>query len=288
MDISQYHIDWQAVMTFLNSAFTTSLVGAMFGALAGAIAAQRIANRSKEREHFSAQLRITNSAIMSAFVIANAALSIKKQYIKNLFDNYKAQKAAHDEHKQKIDAGELPTGTPFDLALDLREINMQKVPIEALEAQVFERLSIDGRPLALTAAIAGSLANLDEALSKRNALISEFKSYRGTDKEKIPLMYLGAHLPDGNLSTEYADSLEGAYKYTDDIIYFSKLLAEDLEKHGETIKLSHEKKHGKVSQKVSTADFSIAKEQDLLPNDADFSDWLKGFSKHEAPDSKAS
>lgn len=154
---------------------------------------------------------------------------------------------------------------------------MQRVPIEVLEAQVFEKLSVDGRPLALTAAIAGSLSNLDEALSKRNELIAEFKSLQGAERERIPAIYLGTTLPDGNVSTEYPDSIVGAYKYVDDIIFFSKLLCEDLHKHGIRLKNAHERKYGKGKQKVTKADFSLAEERGLLPDEAEYSDWLRGF-----------
>lgn len=155
---------------------------------------------------------------------------------------------------------------------------MQRVPIEVLEAQVFEKLSVDGRPLALTAAIAGSLSNLDEALSKRNGLIAEFKSLQDAERAA---MYLGTTLPDGNVSTEYPDSVVGAYKYVDDIIFFSKLLCEDLHKHGIRLKNTHERKYGKGKQKVTEADFSLAEERGLLPDEAEYSDWLRGFVYQE-------
>ncbi|WP_448508148.1 hypothetical protein [Immundisolibacter sp.] len=253
----------------------------MFGALAGAIEAHKIADRIKEKEQFVAQLRTTNSAIMSAFVVANAAMAVKNQSVKDIYTNYLVQKSSNEEYRRRLEVGELVPGTPFDLEIDLRIVNMQRVPIGILEAQIFEKLSIDGRPLALAAAIAGALANLDETLSKRNELISEFKSLRGAEAEKIPAMYLGTKLPDGNVSTEYQDSVVGAYKYIDDIIFFSKLLCEDLHRHGEKIKNAHEKRFGQSNQKVSRADFSLAKEKNLLPDEAGYSDWLSGFITSE-------
>lgn len=287
MCLSQYYVDWPVVTGVLNSSFTTSLVGAMFGALAGAMAAQKISDRVKEREQFAAQLRTTNSAMMSAFVVANAAISIKGQFLKDLYVSYIAQKAAYEEHILRVAAGEALENS-FDLKLDLRIINMQRVPIGVLETQVFDKLSIDGRPLALTAAIAGSLANLDEALSKRNELIAEFKSLRGAEREKVPAMYFGTRLPDGNMSTEYPDSVVGAYQYIDDIIFFSKLLCEDLHKHGNKIVSAHKNRFGKVKQKVTTADFSLAEERGLLPDEAEYADWLRGFvSEDEARNSGA-
>ncbi len=66
-------LSWLNLAAFFNSAFATSLAGAY----AGAKAAQKIAERIKERSEIQIQIRNTNAAITIAFIICNAAISLK-------------------------------------------------------------------------------------------------------------------------------------------------------------------------------------------------------------------
>src|SRR5690349_16473622 len=81
-------IDWESLKAFANSAFTTSLVGALAGAFAGARAAQVIAERSKLRDEISKQIRDTNAAMVVSFTIANSVLALKKQHVAELKTSY--------------------------------------------------------------------------------------------------------------------------------------------------------------------------------------------------------
>src|SRR5688500_8489592 len=92
---------WENAKLFGNSAFTTSLIGALAGAFAGAVAAQRVAERSKRREELTKELRNTNAAITLAFSIVNGALAVKKQHVIELKGAYDAEVARHMDFAEK-------------------------------------------------------------------------------------------------------------------------------------------------------------------------------------------
>jgi hypothetical protein len=71
-------------------------------------------------------------------------------------------------------------------------------------------------------------------------------------------------------------NIEALEKQTDDCIFFSMHLAEQLIKYGNGLRRkSWMYRHG--MKKFLPANWSIAEKQGLLPNEADFADWLRGF-----------
>lgn len=79
----------QKAAAFLNSNFTAALAGA-FG---GALAAQRIGDRSKQRDALLQEIRSTNAAIMVTFTICNTGIVFKKQHVKDIYETYISKKA---------------------------------------------------------------------------------------------------------------------------------------------------------------------------------------------------
>lgn len=268
-------LTWENVGAALNSAFTTSLVGALAGAFFGAMAAQRIAVRTKRVDQLLDQVRMANTAIMASFAYCNHLLAFKRQHVRPLYESFSAQKRDLAEFHRMRDAGNIPKEQPFQFNADLRTVQMPLLPVAAIERLLFERLSVSGRPLALAIQLAGVSASLGDMTERRLLLIEGFKQL---PQQGVVAMYFG--LPfGGRVSTEFADVLEAMHRLTDDGIFFSKLLCEDLVQLGNKSLDEYKKLSKQSSEKVAELDFTIARDGGLLPDEAEYQDWLRGFKK---------
>lgn len=266
-------ITWETVTGFLNSNFTAALAGA----LAGALAAQRIGDRGKQRDAMLQEIRCTNAAIMVTFTICNAGLALKTQFTKDIYETYIAKKAALKEFHRMRASGQQPADLPFEFQADFRALQMPVVPIDVLRTQVYEKISALGRPLALVAALVGSIASLTDVIHKRNALIERFQRLDPEGYAQLPAFYFGLPYGPGHVSTEFADTIESLHRLNDDVIFFSELLGQDLMTHGSQV-LGEYRKIAKVKkEKISAVDFTEPRNQGLMPDAANYTDWLEGF-----------
>lgn len=273
---------WENLAAISNSAFTTSLVGALAGAYAGAYAAQKIAERSKERAEFQAQIRNTNAAITLSFMVCNAAISLKKQQTKGLCESYFKKKAELEGFLQKRKAGEISHDVQFEFQADLRSVPFPAVPIEALRSLVYEKLSVSGRPLALVATLAGALSSLAETIENRNGLITSFKQLPPQARDAaLPALYFGRPYGEGHVSTEYLDTMTGLQDLTDDVIFFSRLLCEDLAAHGNKVLDKFKSQFKGVIEQINAIELSTEKTAGLIPPNEQYSEWLDGFRERK-------
>ncbi|WP_428380274.1 hypothetical protein [Nevskia ramosa] len=263
-------LTWENLRDFLNSNFTAALAGA----LAGALTAQHIADRGKKREETLLELRSTNAAIMVAFIFCNAGIALKKQLVKDIHDRYKAKLKELAALKERRARGEA-VGV-FEVQADLRTVQMPIVPIDVLRTQMYEKVSVTGRPLALAAALIGSVEALTEILKKRTDLIERFRVL-GEDNPHLSAMYLGQPYGPGHVSEEFPDTVDAMYRLTDDMIFFSELLTSDLMAHGKRVLESYGKRVKIKDRKVSSVDFTAARSEGWIPGPAEYTDWTKGF-----------
>lgn len=82
----------------------------------------------------------------------------------------------------------------------------------------------------------------------------------------------------GDTNQEYPDLVAAIHSYVDDIAFFSALLCTDLIEHGNSVHAAYTKRFGKGAPKVSTVNFSVPRQKGLIPPDAQYADWLNGFS----------
>lgn len=272
---------WEGVGNLLNSAFTTSLVGALSGAFAGAWAAQNVAERSKQKDQLLSQIRATNAAISASFVFCNLLIALKRQHVKPLYDTFVAKRAELAEFHKKRRAGEIPADHPFVFTADLRTLQMPLLPVQLIERLVFDKLSVIGRPLALTTSLAGVAATLADLMQRRSALIEGFKQIPPANQGLVAALYFGRSFAEDRVSTEYADTLEGLFNQTDDGIFFSQLLCRDLMKSGENALKEYKRLSKKSVERISTIDFRKASQLGLMPDDSKYQDWLQGFQRPE-------
>lgn len=272
-------VSWEGIGSLLNSAFTTSLVGALAGAFAGATAAQSIAKRSKQKDQLLSQIRATNAAISASFVFCNLLISFKRQHVKPLYETFVAKRTELEEFHEKRRIGQIPLDQPFVFTADLRILQMPLLPVQLLERLVFDKLSVIGRPLALTTSLAGVAATLDALTQRRTALIEGFKRIPPDKQGLVAALYFGRSFAQDRVSTEYADTLEALFNQTDDGIFFSQLLCRDLIESGENALRDYKCLSKKSTEHVSTIDFRQASELGLMPNEAKYHDWLRSFQR---------
>jgi hypothetical protein len=72
-------------------------------------------------------------------------------------------------------------------------------------------------------------------------------------------------------------SVEAIYNQTDDCIFFSRLLADDLLTYGNRLRRKNAWKYRLGIPKMKDADWSTAEGQGLLPTNEAYASWLGGF-----------
>ena len=270
-------VSFDAIKSFANSAFVTSLFGALAGAFAGARAAQQIAERSKEREQLVDQIRVSNSAIVIAFFSCNSAMTIQEQHVKQIYKQYQEDKATIS---QAISIGrQSQTGQqPIHFTADMRRFPPPVAPLATLKELVFRILSSYGRPLALVSAIEQAYAGMEDSVKRRDALIHRFASGQILQEEFIN-RYFGWPLPNSDTDQEFSDLIEAVHSYLNDIIFFSALLCEDLEEYAVNIRLLYVAKFGKNAPTVSSVDLSSPRQRGIIPPSSDYVSWTTSFPK---------
>lgn len=242
----------------LESNFTTALVGAFFGAYGG----QLIVEKSKNKEELIKEMRNTNAAIMLAFDICNAYMAQRRQHIDSL-------KAAYDHQRNELLAGNLKS----KFIIDGQTLTPMMMPTDALQTQIFEKVSLNGRPLSLTIALLRAINSLNDSLSTRNRLIEAYKQMASGQSGLVTKLYFG--LPDdkGHIDISYPNTIDAIYQETKDCIFYSWLLCEDLVGHGKELL----KKHPKLLLQVNEVGFDKAKKSGLIPSEDEYTDWLTKF-----------
>jgi hypothetical protein len=260
----------------INSNLATAFIGGLTGAFGGALGAQRIVERSKRRDDLIKELRNINAAIMVTVSTCNAALTLKKQHVQPMYEQFEKEKAALSVFMDQRAKGQISGDAEYRFMADLKTYPAPTVPIETLKDLVYSKISAYGRPLALVAVLEQLLVGLRDAIAKRDTLVQRFAS-GVVPAEQLSQYYFGMPLRGGDTNQEYPDLAWAIHSYVDDVVFFSQLLCSDLIKHGNEIRDAYSKKYGKGVQKVSTANFSGPREKGLIPPDSQYSDWLNAF-----------
>ena len=255
---------------FLNSNAFTAIAGSCAGAFAGAWAAQRIASTGKEREDLLAEIRNTSAGTVVALSVCNSFFSIKRQRVKELKETFDKQKADYLAAKQTYRSGQWPPNTELPAILfDLQASILPPfaVPLEALRHQLFEKISLSNRrPLMMFVSLNETVQGLDTSITNRNCLVSSYGAARMTTAALLPL-YFG--LPQGDkhiIDKTYPDLIDAIYRQTDDGIFYSKLLCEDLFVHNTKLVARYRKRFGKSSSIIiDKPDFTTPDKEGLMP-----------------------
>ena len=270
-------LDW--LWSVANSNFSTAL----FGAAGGALGAQWIAVRSERRRQLLDKCNALNRAIVTAYSVVNTFVVLKKQHVRTMRERYNQQRIDLESHLEKRRRGELPRDAEFAFIADLESLKLPQVPLAPLEKLLFEKVGITNRPLVELTTLGQVLDSLEAMVRQRDTFIQETKAKNLPAAEFFPL-YFG--LPDKNrrIDTSYPSCVAMIYAYTDDCIFFSYHLALDLVDAAKALA----KTIGKAAPKVPELDFSRPKTEKLIPDDAQYIDWLNMMQEMPRPSSRIS
>lgn len=275
--ISYLLVSWHHIRDFASSNLFTTISGTIFAAYAGAFGAQKIIQKSNNKEILLKEIRNTNAAIMVAFTICNFFLGLKKQHVKSLKDTFDKQKESLVQFEQEYKLGKIPKGNTFNFTADFETIPISPVPVDVLQTLVFEKISVDGRPLSLTTTLNQTATHLADSIKYRNQLIEKFRANSPLPDDFLVQVYFGMPDKNGHIDNSYPSIIEAIYHYTDSCIYFSTRLCQDLIEHGERIKKIYIEKYDKRVPTIKKLDFTQAEKEGLMPNSKDLEDWINMF-----------
>jgi hypothetical protein len=72
-------------------------------------------------------------------------------------------------------------------------------------------------------------------------------------------------------------NVDGLYAQVDDCIFFSRILADDLFSYGTALRRRHAWKYRLGVRKLERENWEFARNEGLLPDDAQYAGWLRGF-----------
>jgi len=253
-----------------------AIVGSLAGAFAGAYIAQVIAERAKVRDELIREIRNTNAGINLAMSIAQAMLRLKKQHFINLIANYNATRAKVIEDLELRATGQRQGNVPLHLGLEMRQVPPPNLPIDALLALVFDKLSATGRLITAAIELHDARATLIRSFELREAQVDKMRRLGGNQVAAIHY-YFSISDGSGTTSTEVMDTLNMLMSVLDQIAFFAEIVTIDLHEHGQKLVKSFGERFSDEPPKVQRAIFDPARKTGLMPSHAQFADWLAGF-----------
>ena len=126
-----------------------------------------------------------------------------------------------------------------------------------------------------------TIEGLTNALQKRNALIEQYKVDFKDDTSDLVVHYFGFPYRGGHVNREYPDTIEALSRQTDDGIFFSCMLCEELHSHGKKLADEFKRKFKKDVPRINEVSFEQAKKDGMVPDAKDYPDWQRIFVKKE-------
>lgn len=280
--------DWacsvlDVAVAVLNSPFMLSLLGALAGACAGAVVATRLVSRRQRRDELLAEIRCTNVATMVALAICHKVLSLKRQHVLPLTAKFGADMAAWTEFTRQRRTGERQGNVPPPIAIDLRMVPSLTFPVITLQRLLFDKISMFGRSLALMTTLSETAGWLTSANAKRNELVEWIR--RLPDATGVAQVYFGAPTAAGVSSLDYPQAVSAVANHTDELIFFSATLANDLAVHARQLRETWLNEFGKRHvPEVTAVDFTAARQNGLMPAEDKYAAWLAGLDQQVVTD----
>jgi hypothetical protein len=201
---------------------------------------------------------------MISFGITNTFCGMKRQHLQEMKNKFDKGISNFKEVYEKRHS----SAVQITFEADLKTLTPPETPVDMLQAALFEKLSVVGRPLNVICVLSQTIQALDSVIKHRNSMIAGFKAANLPDAV-LAHLYFGIRNERG-LNTDYPDALEGMFNLTDDCIFFSHLLCQDLSSYGRYLA----KSFGRSAPKIHNVDFEKASKNGLLPDEAHYTDWL--------------
>jgi hypothetical protein len=114
----------------------------------------------------------------------------------------------------------------------------------------------------------------------RTDLVSEFYKEAPTISQlDLALKYYGLQNTRGVTDEKFYSNVEALYKRTDDCIFFSKILADDLFEYERRLRRRYGWRFRLRVPKLVREKWNFPETRRLLPNENNYADWLRGLPK---------
>jgi hypothetical protein len=267
------HSLYETISKFFPEYWLGTLASAAFGAFAGAW----INNRIQTKRAVIEELNAVRAALVLCFSISNRFVSLKRQHVRLMRNRYVQARQEHDEFRERARNHRGPPPLVFDFQADLQTLTPVIAPIQVLERYVFEKISIRGRALAAAVDLIGAIDGLEKAITYRNDLIAEVQKQSPVPPNLLADRYFGLRNANGVTDERFKMNIEAIYNQTDDCIFFSRILGDDLLTYGNRLRRKNAWKYRLGLPKLKGADWSQAQGQGLMPRDEAYASWLGGF-----------
>jgi hypothetical protein len=250
-----------------GTAFVTSGLGAFVGGW--------VASRAFTKRAVVSELNAISAALTLCFAICNKFISVKSQHVSGMKRRYEEQRKEFEEHLKRPQQ----TRGQFVLAANYHVLTPILAPIDELKKAVFEKTSVRGRALVALVELATCIAGWHQAVKTQDDLASEIRNRSGKTPEEVVAKYFGIRDPNGHIDERYRTTIDAICLQTDDAIFFSRVLASDLVRYGNSVRRRHMWRYWLWLPKMQDADWSKVREAGLMPEDASYERWSGSFRK---------
>jgi hypothetical protein len=244
-----------------------TIVTAAFGAFIGAW----LTSRSQEKRRVVEELKALHAAFSLCFSITSRAIALKR-LVRPMKERHDRAVDTYEEQQQRQD------GLP-EVKLDLQILSQLKFPGELLEKIVFEKCSVGPKALASAIALTAAIDDLRHSIEFRNALVSEFRE-KGDEMTALGniRIYVGAYAA-GLVDNRFRANMMALTTQTDDCIFFSIMLAEELLRYENRLYVRNMFKYRLGMSELLPIDWTAAREEKLIPDEARYPSWTLAFPR---------
>lgn len=261
--------DFESLWEFLNSQFARTVIASLAGAGLGAWTAQRIATRNKAQDDLVKELRTINLTATIAYGITDAFISVKKDNVKPMYDKWRSESTRRQEVIRTAPAGTVPE---FEFDVDFKTMPPVKAGVEQLRQLMFGGIVLQPRAVALVNTLDRSVEQHSLMIQELNKLTEKFHGENLTGPQ-LAAVYFGLRVGT-RIDDRYPTTLQALHMSTDDCIFFSGLLGDDLLEYGKTVAARlPERLRGKYTK----ATFDQPEREGLMPDPAEFPSWTTMF-----------
>ncbi len=191
--------------------------------------------------------------------------------------------AAWTEFTRQRRTGERQGNVPPPISIDLRVVPSLTFPVVTLQRLLFDKISMFGRSLALMTTLSETAGWLTNANAKRNELVDRIR--RLPDTSGVAQVYFGAPTAAGVTNLDYPEAVHAVASHTDELIFFSATLANDLSAHALQLRASWVREFGrKQAPEINAVDFTAARQNGLMPAEEKYAEWLAGLDRQVVTD----
>jgi hypothetical protein len=256
----------------IEATIATGIVTGLFGAVLGAW----ITGRRDTKRQVIEELNSLRAARAICFSICNKFLALKSQHILDLHRDYFLDR----EELQAAHAVAQAGGAPaiVQVRADYQTLTPIWFPIEGLQRLMFDKINVGGRGLVTAIELISAIDAITKAIEYRNQLCAEFLNKPPQNQREIVERYFG--IPSAARSAvdeRFVMSVNALYNQTDDCIFYSRSLAEELFAYNLRRWRRYRWRYRLRLPKPAPEDWSLAISRGLMPHSERYASWERGF-----------